>query len=169
MKCVVVNDASCLIDLRKAGLLNVLCALPHQIVVPLPIRESELLDFADQEWKFLDDAGMTTHDLTPEQVQGAFALKRRHPALSANDCFCVVTARIHDGILLTGDSHLRRVAREDGLRVREVLWIIDQLKATGACDDGLLAHALTVWRDDPTVFLPRDEISKRIHRFKPAK
>ena len=83
MNCVVVNDASCLIDLRTAGLLSVLCALPYQIVVPLPIRESELLDFADQEWIILDDAGMATHDLTPEQVQGAFALKRRRPALSA--------------------------------------------------------------------------------------
>ncbi len=40
---VVVNDASCLIDLRKGRLLPMLCRLPYRFVVPLPIRESELL------------------------------------------------------------------------------------------------------------------------------
>ena len=60
MTCVLVNDASCLIDLRKGGLLSVLCALSHQVIVPLPIRESELLDFTDRDWQILDDAGMAT-------------------------------------------------------------------------------------------------------------
>lgn len=169
MTCVVVNDASCLIDLRKGGLLGVLCALPCQVVVPLPIRASELLDFSDRDWQILDDAGMTTYDLIPEQVQEAIALKHRHPALSANDCFCVVTARLHNGILLTGDSLRRRVASRVGLRVHGVLWVIDQLKAVDACDNARLIHALEVWRDDDAVFLPNDEISKRIRHLDPAK
>ena len=46
---VIVNDASCLIDLHKDGLLTVLCRLPYSFVVPLPIRESEILGFSDQE------------------------------------------------------------------------------------------------------------------------
>ena len=165
MTCVVVNDASCLIDLRKGGLISVLCSLPYQIIIPLPIRESELLDFTDRDWQILDDAGMTTHDLTPSQVQDAFAVKRRRPTLSANDCFCLVTARTHDGILLTGDSLLRRVANQDGVRVHGVLWVIDQLKAVDACDNALLIHALNVWREDDTVFLPNDEITRRVHRL----
>ena len=169
MSCVVVNDASCLIDLRKGGLLCVLCALPCQVVVPLPIRASELIDFSDRDWQILDDAGMTTCDLTPKQVRDAFILKHRHPALSANDCFCVVTAHLHNGILLTGDSLLRRVASRNGLRVHGVLWVVDQLKAADACDDTRLVHALKAWRDDDAVFLPRDEISKRIQRLAPAK
>ena len=169
MTCVVVNDASCLIDLRKGGLLSVLCTLPHQVIVPLPIRESELLDFTDWDWQILDDAGMATHDLTPDQVQEAIVLKGHHPALSANDCFCAVTARIHNGILLTGDSNLRRVALRDGLRVHGVLWVIDQLEATEACDVARLTYALNVWQEDDAVFLPHDEVSRRIHRLGPAK
>ena len=46
---VIVNDASCLIDLRKGGLL-------------------EVLDFSDKKWQHLDDHGMATHDLTPDEV-----------------------------------------------------------------------------------------------------
>ena len=65
MTCVIVTDASCLIDLRKGGLLGVLGNLPYRLIVPLPIRASELLDFSDQEWRPLDAQGMITHDLTP--------------------------------------------------------------------------------------------------------
>ena len=100
MTCVVVNDASCLIDLRKGGLLAVLCNLPYRFVVPLPVRESEVPDFSNEQWQRLDDAGMITYDLTPDEVGQALTLKERHPALSANDSLCFVAARSHRGILL---------------------------------------------------------------------
>ena len=105
---VIVNDASCLIDLRKGGLLPVLCNLPYRFVVPLPVRESEVLDFSNEQWRQLDDAGVITHDLAPDEVAQALALKQRHPALSAYDSLCIVTALAHRGILLTGDALLRR-------------------------------------------------------------
>ena len=63
------------------------------------------------------EAGVITHDLTPEEVGQALVVKGRHPGLSANDCFCLVTARVYPGILLTGDALLRRVAAGNGLRV----------------------------------------------------
>ena len=164
---VVVNDASCLIDLRKGGLLPVLGNLPYRLVVPLPVRTSEVLDFSDAQWKALDTAGLITYDLTPEEVALALALKADHPALSANDCFCHVTAEIHAGILLTGDRLLRSVATDNGLRVHGVLWVIDELLATQACSACKLAHALSSWKSDITVFLPRDEIAKRLDRLLP--
>ena len=108
---VIVNDASCLIDLRKGQLLHVLRHLPFRFIVPLPIREAELLDFTPQEWALLDDGGMETYDLPPERMEDVLRLKRRHHHLSANDCFCLVTTQCHeDGILLTGDGLLRKVA-----------------------------------------------------------
>ncbi len=106
MKHAVVNDASCLIDLHKGGLLSVLCRLPYRFVVPLPIRTSEILDFRHQDWQALDSGGMVTYDLTPNEVKAAFAVKKSYPALSANDCFCFVTAQSKDAILLTGDAQL---------------------------------------------------------------
>jgi len=60
---VVVNDASCLIDLKKGQLLHVLRRLPYRFIVPLPIREEELVDFTAQEWRMLEDGGLGTHDL----------------------------------------------------------------------------------------------------------
>ena len=165
MTCVIVNDASCLIDLRKGGLLTAICSLPYRLVVPLPIRESEVLDFSVREWRQLDDAGLITHDLTPEEVGQALELKKRHPALSANDCFCYVTALACRGILLTGDALLRRVAGDNGLRVHGVLWIVDELATSRTCPRGVLRKALTAWQADASVFLPEQEISTRLQRL----
>ena len=83
-------------------------------------------------------------------------------ALSANDCFCFVTALAHAGILLTGDSLLRRVAADNGLRVHGVLWVVDEPDASGTCARSLLTQALKVWQGDDTVFLPQHEISTRL-------
>ena len=165
MTCVVVNDASCLIDLRKGGLLAVLCNLPYRLVVPLPVRESEVLDFSNEQWQQLDDAGMITHDLTPDEVAQALALKQRYPALSANDSLCFVTALVHHGILLTGDALLRRVATDSGICVHGVLWIVDQLDEARGCSRSQLIQALKAWQDDGTVFLPRIEISNRLEHL----
>ena len=162
---VIVNDASCLIDLRKGELLEVLHRLPYQLVIPFPVRASEVLRFSDEQWQHLDDHGLITHDLTPAEVGQALALAEHHRALSANDCFCLITARVRRGILLTGDGHLRRVATDEGLRVHGVLWVIDELAAAQACATSLLVEALQTWQNDRTVFLPRQEISKRLASF----
>lgn len=165
---VVVNDASCLIDLRKARLLHLLVRLPYRLVIPLPVRDSELIRFTAQEWAVLD-AGMVIFDLPPERVAEAFAVKAMYPKLSANDCFCLVTTRCHEGaILLTGDGLLRGVAADDDRRVHGVLWVIDELKRLAICGDDVLAIALEIWRDDPTVRLPAVQLARRIAMFRRA-
>ena len=165
--CVVVNDASCLIDLRKGQLLHVVLKLPYRFIIPLPVRHSELLEFTAQEWRVLEDGGMDTYDLPPEQVAEAFGVKGTYPRLSANDCFCLVATRQHhESILLTGDSLLRRVAGQQGLRVHGVLWVIDELIAANACGAELLTEALEAWKADRTVFLPPAEIDQRLRMLR---
>lgn len=165
---VFVTDASCLIDLRKGRLLHLLRHVPFRFIVPLSIRESELFQFTPREWALLDCGGMETLDLSPERMKDVFALKQRHSRLSANDCICLVTTLCHeDGILLTGDRLLRSVAEQAGVRVHGVLWIIDALRAANACKDTLLVSALEIWKADRSVFLPRDEIERRIQHFRP--
>lgn len=167
MNCVVVNDASCLIDLKKGQLLHVLLRLPHRFIVPLPIRKEELLDFTPQEWRMLEDGGLATYDLPGEEVAKVVALKREHRRLSANDCFALVTTTCQEnGILLTGDGLLQKVAATRAVRVHGVLWIIDNILAAGACETGLLVAALEIWQDDGAVFLPSAEIRKRLCRLR---
>ena len=115
----------------------------------------ELLDFTSQEWGILEDMGLATYDLPGEEVAQVFAIKREHTGLSANDCFALVTATCQkNGILLTGDANLRKVAIARNVRVHGVLWIIDELHAVGACEPDLMISALELWREDRAVFLP---------------
>ncbi len=166
MTCVVVNDASCLIDLKKGALLHVLLRLPYRFVVPLPIREEELLDFTEQDWRMLEDGGLVTYDLPADEMAQVVALRREQSGLSANDCFALVTTTCQEnGILLTGDNLLRKVANARAVRVHGVLWIIDELHAAEACRVELLISALQVWRADQAVFLPVAEIDKRLRRL----
>jgi len=164
---VVVNDASCLIDLKKGQLLHVLRRLPHRFIVPLPIREEELVDFTAQEWRMLEDGGLGTHDLPEEEIAQVIALKREHGRLSARDCLALVTTTCHeDAILLTGDGLLRKIATERAVRVHGILWIIDELHARGACEIELLISALETWRADDAVFLPVAEVDERLRRLR---
>jgi predicted nucleic acid-binding protein len=165
--CVVVNDASCLIDLKKGQLLHVLLRLPYRFIIPLPVREEELLDFTPQEWRMLEDGGLDAYDLPGEEVAQVFALRREHSGLSANDCFALVTTTCHkNAILLTGDGLLRKVATARAVRVHGVLWIIDELHAAEVCETEHLISALEIWREDDAVFLPMAEIEKRLRRLR---
>lgn len=167
MVCVIVNDASCLFDLRKGRLLHAMLSLPFQFVVPYPVRASELLDFTAQEWRVLKDGGVITFDLPPDAVAEALLIQADRARLSANDCFCLVTAACHDdAVLLTGDQALRRVAGEMGLEAHGVLWLIDRLHEAAQCPLDLLVSALETWRDDPAVFLPNDEIELRLRALR---
>ncbi len=162
MTCVIVNDASCLIDFRKGGLLGVVCDLPYRFVIPYTVRTFEVLDFSEADWRALDRAGMITHDLTAEEVGKALAVRKSHPGLSANDGFCLATAEAYAGILLTGDALLRRVARLHDIQVHGVLWAVDELEAAAVCSRSVLRRALEAWQSDETVFLPPDEIATRL-------
>ena len=167
MACVVVNDACCLIDLRKGRLLHAVLSLPHRFVVPYPVRASELLEFTAQEWQLLDDGGLETFDLPPDAVTEALAIKAQRGRLSANDCFCLVTtARHEDAVLLTGDQLLRQSASAMGVEVHGVLWIIDLLLDAGWRPLDLLVSALETWRHDPAVFLPAAEIDRRLRALR---
>lgn len=117
----------------------------------------------------LEDGGLATYDLPPEEVAQVVALKREHSRLSAHDCFALVTTIAlvtttcqENGILLTGDNLLRKVATARAVRVHGVLWIIDELHAAEVCEVDLLVSALQIWRADQAVFLPPAEIDKRL-------
>ena len=165
----IVIDACCLIDLRKGELLNVICKLPYQFVVPLPVRESEVLDHSDSEWRVLEEGRMITYDLPPNEISQVLVLSKCHPSLSFFDCCCIVTSLVHSGILLTGDAQLRKAAKNQGLQVHGVLMIIDKLATMNICEISLLRQALEVWLADNSVFLPRDEINSRLKKLKVAK
>jgi hypothetical protein len=78
----VVSDSSCLIDLRKGGLLSTTLLLPFRLVVALPLVAAELHGFTQADWEDLKVRGLDIVDLDAKQVRRAFELKATHAALS---------------------------------------------------------------------------------------
>ena len=59
----IVSDSSCLIDLRKAGLLEAFLQLPFEILIPNTLFEDELLKFSAAQKKALVDGGLKVVDV----------------------------------------------------------------------------------------------------------
>jgi predicted nucleic acid-binding protein len=166
---VVINDASCLFDLYKGGILRAMLALPYSFRVALPVRRNEVLTISQPEWAILEAAGLATVDLPGDAVAEAIALKVVHAALSAEDCFSFVLARrTSEAALLTGDGTLRRIAAAAGIDVHGVLWIVDELLRLKLYPEPALHTCLRAWRDDPLVWLPDTEITSRLDAIQGA-
>lgn len=160
---IIVNDSSCLIDLRKAGLLIAALRLPYRFLVPLPLVELELLGFTRAEWEILQAEGIEIVDLEPALIGRANVLNIDNGKLTANDAMCLALAEAEqDAILLSGDMELRQHAMQLSIEVHGVLWVTDELARIDATTlDDVLA-GLRQWRQDPLVFLPADELDVRI-------
>lgn len=164
---VIINDSSCLIDLRKGGLLTTALLLPFRFVVALPLVTAELNDFIEADWSDLRTRGLEVIDLSPSQVQLALALKNEFAGLSVYDCFSLALAQTTaDAMLLTGDQQLRNRAAGVGVKVHGVLWIADQIEQATVMAFADLADALARLEADPLVFLPAGEVSQRIQRLR---
>lgn len=157
-KRIVINDTSCLVDLRKGELIEPMLALPFRFQVTFNVRVSELLDFGDAEWERLEGLGLETIDVPGNHVLEAGNVMARHRKLSFEDSLNFVVARANRlSILLTGDRALRTVAETNGVEVHGILWVVEQLLERRLADRSDLIAALERWRADPTVFV-RDHL-----------
>src|SRR5437899_7067753 len=105
---IIVSDSSCLIDLRKASLLDAFLKLPYKILIPNTLFEDDLLKFTNAQKKALVRGGLKVMDLPGEGVLRAQRVVRGTPQLSIQDGFAFALAETYAGcILLTGGGPLR--------------------------------------------------------------
>ena len=163
---IVVSDTSCVIDLRKADLLDAVLRLPYTFVMPDTLFEDEWLCLTEAEKRALRGLGLEVRGLPGPLVQRAGRYFNQHGRLKLNDCFALTLAEeIEECILLTGDGPLRRIAEGNGLEVRDVLWATDELEAHGVVPLATLHDALRLFHEDEMVFLPESEVLRRIRRL----
>lgn len=163
---IVVSDSSCVIDLRKAGLLESFLRLPYEITIPNTLFEDELLKFTSAQRRALLQGGLKVIDIPGAGVLRAREVLRKAPGLSVNDGLAFALAESQPGcLLLTGDGLLRSVATGVGIEVHGVLWVIDQLHEHGIEHAAALADALRLLEEDDSVRLPRRELTAAIRRY----
>jgi predicted nucleic acid-binding protein len=167
---IVVSDSSCLIDLRKVSLLDTFLRLPYEFLIPNTLFEEELLKFTSAQKKALVHGGLKVVDLPGERVLRAREVLRKIPQPSVHDGFAFALAESYPGcILLTGDSKLRTLATQHAMEVHGVLWVLDEIHRLSLTSAATLLAALRTFFADPTVRLPRREISVYIKRYEKMK
>lgn len=163
---IVVSDTSCMIDLRKVGLLEALVRLPYTFVMPDTLFEDEWLCLSAQEKKKLRAQGLEVRELPGPLVTRAGQYFNQYPKLKLNDCFALSLAEdIAESILLTGDGPLRSVAEGKDIEVRGVLWVTDELEAHQIVPYDALHDAMSMFHEDNLIFLPPEEVLKRLRRL----
>jgi len=163
---IVVSDSSCLIDLRKASLLDAFLQLPYEILIPDTLFHEELLQFTEAQKRSLLRGGLKIAELPGEGVLRAQQIARMLPQISIHDGFAFALAERNPGcILLTGDAPLRDLATRHRIEVHGVLWVIDEIHETSLADVRLLHAALRLFESDATVRLPVRELAAYIKRY----
>jgi predicted nucleic acid-binding protein len=163
---IVVSDSSCLIDLRKASLLDVFLKLPYEFLIPNTLFEEELLRFDEAQKRALLRDGLRVIDLPGERVLRAQQVIRTAPRLSVHDGFAFALAETHPGcILLTGDGYLRTLAATHKIEVHGFLWVVDEIHRNQLSTADILCVALHLLAGDPSVRLPRRDLAAYIRRY----
>lgn len=164
---VIVNDISCLIDLRKAGWLHTALMLPFAFHIALPLCHADLLGFTTAEIEDLVQRGLFIIDLPGEVMRHAFDLRVLYPSLSFNDCVSLAFALTEQGsTLLTSDQSLALQAKDLNIAVQNILWVGDHLEANGLVAFAALYEGLQRLKKDPVVFLPKEELASRLAKFR---
>ena len=162
---VIVSDTSCLIDLRKADLLEAFIRTPYEKIIPDILYDQEIVKFTKKQRRTIE-RGMNICSLPGTGVERAIEVAGQNPALTIHDCFALVLAEsTNDSILLTGDNTLRRVASGAGLEVHGMLWVLEEIRQAKHATKTLI-KTLELFRDDSTIHLPPQEINKLLSKYR---
>ena len=156
---VLVSDTSILIDLERGELLEGAFSIGLSFVVPDLLYDRELKDDIGPHLKSL---GLGVVTLTAKELAVAQEVSAARPGLSLPDCFALSCATRPDHILVTGDGLMRKEAQARLGAVYGLLWILDQMHASGRFESDHLIKGLTKISTHPRARLPADEVRKRL-------
>ena len=129
---IVINDTNILIDLIHLEIIDVFFQLKHLELKTTDFVFEELHD--DQKHTlqtFIDEGNLTIFESEEMDLVNISNILSQTNGLSFEDCSVWYFAKVNGGILLTGDGKLRKQSSDDGVEVRGILFIFDQLLLAG--------------------------------------
>ena len=159
---ILVSDTSVLIDLERGGLLETVFDAGLTLVVPDLLYEREL---ESDIGPYLRRLGLGVVSLTAAEVQLAQEVRTERPGLSLPDCFALSCATRQNHKLVTGDGLLRKEAGKRLGQVYGLLWLLDQIAASGMIPLAVLQDGLRKVAAHPRARLPAEEVRKRLNAW----
>jgi len=162
----IVSDSTVIMALAKAGLMEAALRLPHEFIIPDVMFEDELLDLAEYTRDDLIQAGLRRAALNSHGVRLAYRYAADYHNLHTSDCFALALVKTAEvAWLLTANVSLSNIAVSKGIETRDLLWLCDEMNDHETVGSRLLHDALVQLDEDPLVWLPRSELSRRIQRL----
>lgn len=125
---IVINDANILIDLAKLELLNIFSKINFELHTT-DFVIAELNDEQKSPVSKLIKSGKLKVIQTDDVIdfQGITEILEKSNGLSFEDCSVWYYSKKLVGALLTGDGKLRKQATKEGVEVRGIIFIFDEL------------------------------------------
>lgn len=163
---VVINDANILIDIAKLELLEEFSMLNFEMYTTDFVFE-EINDEQRNPVKKLIEQNIISLIVTEEieDYQGITSLLESSTGLSFEDCSVWYYSKKLSGALLTGDGKLRKEVSKDGVEVRGIIYLFDEL-----LKQEIVTFELAIEKIEELRILnnrlPINEIDKRIESWK---
>ena len=125
-----ITDANVWIDLHVGGVLSDAVKAGFDFVLPDVIQA----EFAPRRTALferlqllLQSQHVSLGELEPDGVELAYALATQYRKPQRADIFALAIAKVHRGVLVTGDKDLREAAETEGVEVHGTLWLIERM------------------------------------------
>jgi predicted nucleic acid-binding protein len=166
---IVINDANILIDLAKLNLLDLFSKLPFDLYTTDFVYE-ELNEEQKSSVSVLHKKGYLKIIETEEilDFQSITELLESSSGLSFEDCSVWYYSKKLSGTLLTGDGKLRKQVSKQGIEVRGIIYVLDELLKQNLID---FPNAVKKIKQllQLNNRLPKKEIDKRIENWNEEK
>lgn len=118
-----INDPNILLDLEAGQLLDKLFRLPHRFLVSDILYHEQLAG----HYAHLLKKGLTPVKLDSSNMVYAHALIRCTRGPSRTDCFALALAKQEHCPLLSNDTGLQQIARQEAMHSMDTLWLVEQM------------------------------------------
>jgi predicted nucleic acid-binding protein len=161
-----INDTNILIDLAELDLLTEFSKIDAELCTcDLVIAELEDAEQKEKIQSLIDTGVLKVLELSGEELFLQVApMVDDTTGLSLEDCSVWYLAQKHKGILLSGDGRLRKQATKEGIDVKGIIYVFDELVGQGIITEQKASEKLMQLKDyNPR--LPQKELDSRIKKW----
>lgn len=119
----IILDTSVCIDLNNGKLLKTVLQLAYEFVLPDVI----IAELEEPAGKMLLKIGFVEEGTTGEETEVIYSLRNKYKEPSFNDLMALLLAKRNVCYLITADNALRNAAKQEGVTVHGLLWLMDVL------------------------------------------
>lgn len=119
----IILDTSVCIDLNNGKLLKTVLQLAYEFVLPDVI----IAELEEPAGKMLLKIGFVEEGTTGEETEVIYSLRNKYKEPSFNDLMALLLAKRNACYLITADNALRNAAKQEGVTVHGLLWLMDVL------------------------------------------